>query len=87
MTLGVIGTDLPAVIKANAGYAVGPSELRALVEEVAARLPAGAVSAARHSLAAGRDMTITTSGGGIAAGVIHGNAALPGPTRPGPAQK
>ena len=62
------------------------AELRALVEEVAAQLPAGAVSAAGHSVAAGRDVTITASGGGIAAGVIHGNVAPPDPTLPGPAQ-
>ena len=61
------------------------SELRALVAEVAAQLPAGAASAADHSVAAGRDMTITASGGGTAAGVIHGNVA-PNPTPPGPAQ-
>jgi hypothetical protein len=60
-------------------------ELRVLVEEVAAQLPAGLVSAADRSVAAGRDVTITASGGGIAAGVIHGNVAQ-GPTPPGPAQ-
>jgi len=60
--------------------------LRALVEEVAAQLPAAAVSAADHSVAAGRDVTITASGGGTAAGVIHGNVAPPNPPRPGPAQ-
>jgi hypothetical protein len=54
-------------------------ELRALVQEVAAQLPAGAVSATDHSVAAGRDVKITASGGGIAAGVIHGNVALPDP--------
>jgi len=62
------------------------AELRALLEEVAARLPAGAVSAADHSLAAGRDVNITASGGGTAAGVIRGNVASPNPTGPGPAQ-
>jgi hypothetical protein len=62
-------------------------ELRGLVEEVAAQLPAGAVSAADHSVAAGRDMTITASGGGTAAGVIHGNVMPPDPTGPGPAQR
>ena len=61
------------------------AELRALVAEVAAGLPAGVVSAAGHSLAAGRDLNITASGGGIAAGVIHGSVVPPGPTRPGPA--
>jgi hypothetical protein len=45
-----------------------------------------AVSAAGHSVAAGRDVKITASNGGTAAGVIHGNVAPPGPTRPGPAQ-
>jgi len=62
------------------------AELRALVEEVAAQLPPRAVSAADHSLAAGRDVSITASGGGTAAGVIHGNVAPPNPTPPGPAQ-
>ena len=62
------------------------AELRALVEEVAAQLPAGTVSAADHSVAAGRDMNITASGGGTAAGVIHGNVAPPNPMGPGPAQ-
>ena len=61
------------------------AELRALVEEVAARLPAALVSAADHSVAAGRDLTITASSGGTAAGVIHGNVAPPGPMPPGPA--
>jgi hypothetical protein len=62
------------------------AELRALVEEVAAWLPAGSVSAAGHSVAAGRDVNITASDGGTAAGVIHGNVAMPNPTGPGPAQ-
>lgn len=61
------------------------AELRTLVGEVVAQLPAGAVSAAGHSVAAGRDVNITASGGGVAAGVIHGNVA-PDPTPPGPAQ-
>jgi hypothetical protein len=60
--------------------------LRALVEEVAAQLPAAAVSAADHSVGAGRDVTITASGGGTAAGVIHGNVTPPNPPGPGPAQ-
>jgi hypothetical protein len=61
------------------------ANLRALVEEIQAQLPAGAAAAADHSVAAGRDMTITASGGGTAAGVIHGNVAPPDPTRQGPA--
>jgi hypothetical protein len=43
------------------------------------------VSASNHSMAAGRDVNINASGGGTAAGVIHGNVT-PGPTPPGPAQ-
>jgi hypothetical protein len=60
------------------------AELRALVEEVRTQLPAGMVSAADHSVAAGRDVNISAAQGGVAAGVIHGDAAPPGPTRPGP---
>lgn len=61
------------------------AELRTLAEEVAAHLPTGAASAPDHSVAAGRDVRITALGGGIAAGVIHGDVAPPGPTSPGPA--
>jgi hypothetical protein len=60
--------------------------LRDLADEVAAQLPAATTSAADHSLAAGRDVNITAQNGGLAAGVIHGSAAPPGPTTPGPAQ-
>jgi Tetratricopeptide repeat len=49
--------------------------LRALVEEVTARLPVGAVSVSDHSVAAGQDVDIAASNWGIAAGVIHGNVA------------
>jgi hypothetical protein len=62
------------------------AELRSLVEEIAAQLPAPVVSATDHSIAAGRDVNITASGGGLAAGVIHGNVAPPGPMSPGQAQ-
>jgi hypothetical protein len=55
--------------------------LRELAEETAAGLPARAVSATNHGVAAGRDVNFS---GGIA-GVIHGNVILPGPTMPGPA--
>ena len=44
------------------------------------------VVASDHSAAAGRDVNITASGGGTAAGVIHGNVTPPGPTQPGPAE-
>ena len=58
--------------------------LRALVQQIQAALPTAAVSAADHAVAAGRDVTISAASGGIAAGVIHGNVAPPGPSRPGP---
>ena len=61
------------------------AELRALVQEVRAQLPAQVVSAANHSVAAAGNVNITASGGGVAAGVIHGDVAPPGPTHPGPA--
>jgi hypothetical protein len=61
------------------------ADLRALVGEIQALLPAGLVSAADHAVAAGRDVNISADRGGIAAGVIHGNVAPPGPTHPGPA--
>jgi hypothetical protein len=56
------------------------TELRSLVDEVAAQLPATTASAADHSVAAGRDVRITASGSGLAAGVIHGNVTPPNPT-------
>jgi hypothetical protein len=59
------------------------ADLRALVEEIQAQLPAGMMSATDHAVAAGRDVNITASGGAIAAAVIHGNVAPPGPTSPG----
>ena len=61
------------------------AELRALVEELRAMLPAGVVSAADHAVAAGRDVNIGATSGGVAAGVIHGNVAPPNPTKTGPA--
>jgi hypothetical protein len=60
-------------------------DLRALVEEAQSRLPAGAVTASGHGLAAGGDVAITSSGSGVAAGVFHGNVAPPNPPVPGPA--
>jgi hypothetical protein len=61
------------------------ADLRTLVQEIQAQLPAGIVSAADHAVATGRDMNISASEGGVAAGVIHGDVAPPGPTRQGPA--
>jgi hypothetical protein len=59
------------------------ADLRALVQEIQASLPAGVISAADHAVAAGRDVNITASGGGVAIGAIHGNVAPPGPLPPG----
>jgi hypothetical protein len=61
------------------------ADLRAVVQEIAGQLPAGMVAAAGHSVAAGGDVNISASEGGVAAGVIHGNVAPPGPSRRGPA--
>ncbi len=61
------------------------ADLRALVEEIQAQLPAGMVSATDHAVSAGRDVNITASRGAIAAAVVHGNVAPPGPISPGPA--
>jgi hypothetical protein len=61
------------------------ADLRALVKEIRAGLPAGIAYAADHAVAAGRDVKITASGSGTAAGVVHGNVAPPGPSGPGPA--
>ena len=61
-------------------------DLQALVDQVRAELPAGTVSATGHGLAAGRDVVITASGGGVAAGTIHGQVSPGNPTHPGPAK-
>lgn len=59
------------------------ADLRVLVQEIQASLPAGVISATDHAVAAGRDINITASGGGLAVGAIHGNMAPPGPLQPG----
>ena len=59
------------------------AELRVLVEEIRAQLPAGTVSAVDHAVAAGGNVTVTAQDQGVAAGVIHGDVHT-GPTRPGP---
>jgi hypothetical protein len=62
------------------------AQLRALVEEIHTELPAGTVSAGDHSVAAGRDVNISATGGGIAGGVIHGDVSAGNPPSPGPAK-
>lgn len=54
-------------------------ELAALVQEINVSGPV----ASGHAVAAGRDVNITATGGGLGAGVIHGDVSM-GPTRPGP---
>jgi hypothetical protein len=63
------------------------AELRALVEEIQAQLPAGAVSAGDHAVAAGRDVNVRADHGSVSAAVIHGNVTPPGPTGPGSAAR
>jgi hypothetical protein len=75
-------TRLADLLEENPG---AEADLRTLVQQIQAALPAGMVSAADHAVAAGRDVNISASGGGVAAGVIHGNVAPPNPTGPGPA--
>lgn len=55
-------------------------EVAALVQEITASAPV----ASDHAVAAGRDVKIMASGGGVGAGVIHGDVST-GPTRPGQA--
>jgi hypothetical protein len=63
------------------------TELRALVEEISAMLPYGAVSAVDHAVAAGRDVnihgsaTVGVQNGGMSVGVLFGDVATPTPTR------
>jgi len=73
-------TRLEALLEDDPG---AEAQLRALVEEVRAQLPAQAVTASDHSVAAGRDVNVTSSGGGVAAGVIHGDVSAGNPPGPG----
>jgi hypothetical protein len=74
-------TRLADLLEEDPGAEAG---LRDLVQQIQAALPAGMVSAADHAVAAGQDVNISATSGGIAAGVIHGNVT-PGPTQQGPA--
>jgi hypothetical protein len=62
-------------------------ELRGLIDGITvhARVPAETVSAAGHGVAGGRDVTIAASGGGVAAGTIHGNVTPANPAEAGQA--
>ena len=63
-----------------ADYPDAAGELDGLVQQI----QASTAAASGHGVAAGRDVTVTASTSGVAAGVIHGDVAT-GPTRPGPA--
>jgi hypothetical protein len=43
----------------------------------------GGIRATGYGVAAGRDLNVTALGGGVAAGIIHGNVAPANPTVPG----
>ncbi|WP_422738135.1 hypothetical protein ACN263_02060 [Micromonospora sp. WMMD729] len=66
------------LLRADPSLAAG---LRELVADVDAST--GSASASGHGVAAGRDMTIEASHGGVAAGTIHGSVNPPGPSLPG----
>lgn len=57
--------------------------LRVLVAEIQAELPADAL-ASGYWVSAGRDISVRADRGSVAAGVIHGSVAPPGPQQPGP---
>lgn len=59
------------------------AELRALLEEIQVQLPAGAVSAGDHAVAAGRDVNVRADHGSVSAAILHGNVTPQGPTDPG----
>jgi hypothetical protein len=59
------------------------ADLRALVEQIRAQLPASVVSATDHSVAAGGNVNISATSGGVAAGVIGGPVTTGNPPGPG----
>ncbi len=60
------------------------ADLRALVQEIQAQLPAGVIIAADHSVAVGGNMHVGATSGGVAGGVIHGDVSTGNPPIPGP---
>jgi hypothetical protein len=68
-------------------YPDAEADLRAVVAEIQALLPSRSVSSSDHSVAAGRDVNLRADRGSVAAGVIQGIVAPPGPIRPGPATR
>jgi hypothetical protein len=61
------------------------AELRGLVSEIRALVPAGTGTAQGHGVVAGHDAVIAAASGGVAAGSIEGNVQTGNPTRPGAA--
>jgi hypothetical protein len=66
------------------GVVAAAQALMRLVDEAGSAAGRYQVSASDHSVAAGRDVNVSASGGGVAAGVIHGNVGPGNPTMPGP---
>jgi hypothetical protein len=77
-------TRLADLLEEDPGLA---GELRAVLDKAGTQIRAGSASATGHAVAAGRDVTVTASGGGVAAATIHGNVSPGNPTRPGPAAR
>ncbi|MGY0233893.1 hypothetical protein [Longispora urticae] len=62
-------------------------DLRAVIKELAEARPGTAgVTAGDHGLAAGGNVSVSASNGGVAAGVIHGGVTIGNPPSPGAAQ-
>jgi hypothetical protein len=61
-------------------YPDAAADLQVLVDRIRAELPACVVSATGHGIAAGGNVNISASGGGVAAGTIQGNVSPPNPT-------
>jgi hypothetical protein len=61
-------------------YPDAAADLQVLIDRIQAELPARAVSASGHGVAAGGDVNISASGGGVAAGTIQGNVSSSNPT-------
>jgi hypothetical protein len=61
------------------------NELRALLDHISSGIPPSEAPDV-HAVAADRDITITASGGGVAAGMIHGDVNPGNPTIPGSAR-
>jgi hypothetical protein len=75
-------TRLADMLEEDASLEAG---LRSLIQDFRVAFPAMTAAAAEHGVAAGRDVNIAATSGGVAIGSVHGNVNPPGPTLPGPA--